>query len=176
MQHYYRCMYQYQGVVSTKPDSGEKWQPMLSSLMLLDQPTCASFSCSLLLFSPTPLIGLSWQCAHLYMMGMERESNPTIGWEIQWDLSKTTVAHGTFKTWCLLPGGLLIQGYLTGNSIPWSCFQWSSRKGCRLIRVVALTGFTVHMCNNRNENRCWPRCHTRWLIGKTWWGTSRRQV
>ena len=63
-------------------------------------------------------------------------------YNIQWNLSKTT-ARGTFKTWSLLPGGLLIQGDLTGNSIPWSWFQWSSRTGGRLIRVVSLTGFTV---------------------------------
>ena len=36
---------------------------------------------------------------------------------VQWNLSKTT-AQGTFKTRSLLPGGLLIQGHLTGNSIP----------------------------------------------------------
>ena len=59
------------------------------------------------------------------------------------NLSKTTTAQGTFKMWSLLPGGLLIQGHLTGNSIPWSWFQWSSRTDGRLIRVVALTGFTV---------------------------------
>ena len=61
---------------------------------------------------------------------------------VQCNLSKTT-AQGTFKTWSLLPGGLLIQGHLTGNSIPWSWLQWSSETGGRLIRVVALTGFTV---------------------------------
>ena len=64
---------------------------------------------------------------------------------LQWSLSKTT-AHGTFKTWSLLPGGFPIQGHLTGNSITWSWFQWSSRTGSRLIRVVALTGFTTCIC------------------------------
>ena len=64
-------------------------------------------------------------------------------------LSKTT-----FKTWSLLPGGLLIQGHLTENSIPWSWLQWSSRTGGRLIRVVALTGFTVE---SRAGSRPGPR-------------------
>ena len=45
--------------------------------------------------------------------------------------------------WSLLPGGRLVQGHSTGNSIPWSWFHWSSRTGGRLIRVVSLTGFTV---------------------------------
>ena len=45
--------------------------------------------------------------------------------------------------WSLLSGGLLIQGQLTGNSIPWSWLQWSSRTGGRLIRAAALTAFTV---------------------------------
>ena len=45
--------------------------------------------------------------------------------------------------WSLLPDGLFIQGHLTGNSIPWSWFQWSFRTGGSLIRVVAVTGFTV---------------------------------
>ena len=38
-------------------------------------------------------------------------------------------AQGTLKTWCLLSGGLLIQGHLTGNSVPWSWLQWSSGTG-----------------------------------------------
>ena len=33
-----------------------------------------------------------------------------------------------------IPGGLLIQGHLTGNSIPGYWFQWSSRTGGRLDR------------------------------------------
>ena len=36
-----------------------------------------------------------------------------------------------------------IQGQLTVSSTPWSWLQWFSRAGGRLIRVVALTGFTV---------------------------------
>ena len=40
-------------------------------------------------------------------------------------------------------GGLLIQCHLTGNSIPWSWLQWPSKTGGHLIRVLALTGFTV---------------------------------
>ena len=54
-----------------------------------------------------------------------------------------TTAQGTFKIWSLLPGVLLIQGHLTGKSIPWSSLQWSSGTGGRLIRVVAMTGFSV---------------------------------
>ena len=51
-------------------------------------------------------------------------------------------AQGTFNMWSLLPGGLRILGHLTGNSIPWSWLQWSSGTGGRLIRVLALTGYT----------------------------------
>ena len=48
--------------------------------------------------------------------------------------------------WSLLPGGLLIQGQLTGNKIPLSpgCSgPPGSRTGGHLFRVVALTGFTA---------------------------------
>ena len=62
---------------------------------------------------------------------------------LQRNLRKTT-ARRTLKTWSLSPGGLInIQGHLTGNSIPWSWFQWSSRTGGRRIRVRVLTGSTV---------------------------------
>ena len=54
-------------------------------------------------------------------------------------LSKTTAAQGTFKMWSLLPGGLLIQGQLSGNSIPWSWFPWSSLTGGRLDRFYCIT-------------------------------------
>ena len=47
------------------------------------------------------------------------------------------------QTCSLLPGGLLIRGHLTGNSIPSCWFQQSSRTGGRLFRVAALPGFAV---------------------------------
>ena len=61
---------------------------------------------------------------------------------LQWNLSKTT-AQGTFKTRSPLPRGLFIRRHLTGISIPWCWFQWSSSTGGRLIQVVALTDFTL---------------------------------
>ena len=48
--------------------------------------------------------------------------------------------------------GLLTQGHLAGNSIPWCWLQWSSRTGGRLIRVVALPDFTVIIIGTRLED------------------------
>ena len=80
---------------------------------------------------------------HGHADGSRKLSGFLSGSAIQRNLSKTTSQGTFFRTWSLLPGGLLIQGHLIGNSIPWCWFQWSSRTGGRLIRVVALTGFTV---------------------------------
>ena len=83
------------------------------------------------------MLSISWPCRR------KRNSQSSfLPMMLQWNLSKTN-AQRTFKTWSLLPGGLLIQGHLTGNSIPWSWFQWSSRTGGHLVRVIGLTGFTV---------------------------------
>ena len=42
-----------------------------------------------------------------------------------------------------MQGGRIIQGHLTSSNIPGSQLQWSCGTGHRLIRVVALTGFTL---------------------------------
>ena len=69
--------------------------------------------------------------------------------------------------WSLLPDGLLIQGRLAANSIPWSWLQWSSEASGGLVRVVALLDCIVFIFKGRSPVLVCGRSYLTYFVTAT---------